>query len=118
MTGQVLSIFERSGVPDPLLPSLSIPVGSAMPDSRKDFDQLQKGMRAAWGFAEKNHLAVLTVAGDRNGAYLVIAPCAYLAALFGNDAGCWRKEPAKGGHTLEYWMAEREQFRVFWREVK
>ena len=122
MNANVVSVFDRVPPMEHLAPALNVPVGGPInghrqKDYRTDFDRLQADMASAWRFATKHHLAVLTVAGDRNGAYLVIAPSPKLKTLFGDEAARWRMDPATNGMRVEYWLGLIGNIRVFWREV-
>lgn len=103
--------------PEFLVPSLNITAGGAMADARHDIERLLADQKTAWDFARTKGLAVLTVAADRNGAYLVVAPSKDIYTLFGEECGQWRRH-VDAGTTIKYWLGCIGHIRVFWREVK
>lgn len=107
--------------PDYLLPSLAQPVGGPLlarpgSDARCDFDKLQADQRTAWEWAIANHIAPLTCAFDRNGAYLVLPPSPRLYAIFGKECNWWHQSTNNGLRT-QLWLGCIGHIRVFWREV-
>ncbi len=103
--------------PEFLKPALNLMAGGPMGDARTDVDKLLADQKAAWDFAKAKGLAVLTMAADRNGAYLVVAPSKDIYALFGEECGQWRRH-SEAGLLTEYWLGCIGHIRVFWREVK
>ncbi|WP_306603882.1 hypothetical protein [Azonexus sp.] len=124
MSAQIHALFHPGYAPEHLSPSLAQPVGGPIngqreKDHRCDFERLQKDQRTAWAFAQRHHLAVLTVAADRNGAYLVVAPAQRLLSIFDDECACWRSEPSNNGMKIEHWVGlANGNIRVFWRDVK
>lgn len=102
--------------PEHLSPSLTMPVGGPIPDARLDIERLMDDMKTGMRWAFSKHLAVLTMAVDRNGAYLVIAPHKHLRTLFGEECALWRREVSHGMAT-EHWLGMIGHIRFFWREV-
>ncbi len=110
-----------TATPEFVIPALAQPVGGPLTpggDVHCDLDRLFADMRTAWHFAERNYLAVLTIAADRNGAYMVVSPTARLAPIFGAECGLLRSEPPQNGVVVEHWLGCIGHIRVFWREVK
>lgn len=117
MTASIHSLAPTT--PEILAPSLCQPVRGPIngADQRLDFAALQDDMKLAWDFATAKGLSVLTVAADRNGAYLVVAPHPSIYALFGDECGQHRRH-VDHGLTTEHWLGCIGHIRVFWREVK
>ena len=105
--------------PEFLSPSLCQPVRGPIngADQRLEFASLIDDMKTAWDFAVAKGLAVLTVAADRNGAYLVVAAHPSIYALFGDECGQHRRH-VDNGMTTEHWLGCIGHIRVFWREVR
>lgn len=106
-------------MPELFFPSLCQPVRQPInsKDQRLDFDALQADMKMAWDFAVAKGLSVLTVAADRNGAYLVVAAHPSIYALFGEECAQHRRH-VEHGLCTEHWLGCIGHIRVFWREVK
>lgn len=102
--------------PEYLSPSLLVPVGGPIPDARLDIERLLEDMKTGMRFAAAKHLPILTMAADRNGAYIVIAPTKTLKTLFGDECAPWRREVSHGLLT-EHWLGLVGHIRFFWREV-
>lgn len=117
MTATIHSLAPTT--PEFLAPSLCQPVRGPInsADQRLDFAALQADMKQAWDFATAKGLSVLTVAADRNGAYLVVAPHPSIYALFAGECGQHRRHVGHG-LTTEHWLGCIGHIRVFWREVK
>lgn len=110
-------------IPEALAPSFQMvaagPINGRRPhDFRIDFERLTADMRTAWDFAALNLLAVLSISGDRNGAYMIVAPSPRLHDLLGDEASRWHQAPVKNGLVVEYWVGHLDHIRIFWREVK
>jgi hypothetical protein len=103
--------------PEHLAPSLVAAVGGPIRDARHDLDRLIEDQKTAMRFAIAHHLPILTMAADRNGAYLVVAPTRHIYTLFGDECAQWRRH-VDGAVTTEYWLGCIGHIRVFWREVK
>lgn len=117
MTASVHQLHHGASTPEFLYPALSITAGGPMADARTDIARLLDDQKTAWDFAAAKNLAVLTVAADRNGAYLVVAPSKDIYTLFGDECGQWRRH-TENGLLTEYWLGCIGHIRVFWREVK
>jgi hypothetical protein len=121
MTASIHQIHPQA-IPEHLSPAYFAPVGGPIngtrhADHRCDFERLQEDMRTAWAFATEHHLAVLQVSGDRNGAYLVVAPSAGVEKLFGEEICHWVARTGNG-MINELWLGCIGHIRVFWRTVK
>lgn len=118
---EIIDLPQPAACLEYFIPSLLQPVGGPIngdKDYRKEFDELQRDQRTAWEFAKRHGLAVLTVAGDRNGAYLVVSATPRLRQIFGEEAARWRWGESNGS-LVEYWLGLiDERIRVFWREIK
>lgn len=118
MDANVHSLRPAAVYPEFLAPSLNPPArGPINGEARMDVENLLADMKTAWDFATSKHLAVLTMAADRNGAYRVVAPHPTIYALFGDECGQWRQH-TENGLTTEHWLGCIGHTRVFWREVK
>lgn len=116
MTAQVIPMASSATCMEHLAPSLAAPVGGPIRDARMEIGQLMTDMQTAVDFCTAQHIPVLTIAADRNGAYLVVAPAAHLRVLFGDECTCWRR--GVSGHLVtEHWIGLIGHIRVFWREV-
>lgn len=103
--------------PEYLAPSLAVPAGGPIKDARCDLERLLEDQKEAMRFAIANKLPILTLAADRNGAYIVVAPARHIYTLFGDECGLWRRH-VDNGLTTEHWLGCIGHIRVFWREVK
>lgn len=107
--------------PEHLAPALSSPIPRGPinhgTDARYDIDKLLADQRQVWNWAVANSLAVLSVNGDRNGAYLCIAPAAHLQRLFGDECAMIQRR-TEFGLATETWLGVVGHIRVFWRDVK
>lgn len=103
--------------PEYLAPSLNPPSGGPIKDARADIDRLLEDMKEGMRFAIAQRLPILTMAADRNGAYLVVAPVKHIKALFGDECGLWRRK-VDAGMTTEHWLGCCGHIRFFWREIK
>jgi hypothetical protein len=108
--------------PEHLAPVFSWPAvggplnGSRERDARCDIDKLFADMRTAWDWAMCNHIAVIGVDADRNGAYLRVVHSTKLQHLFGDECAMIKRHTEAGLRT-EIWLGSIEHIRVFWREV-
>lgn len=91
--------------------------GHRQSDARTDIAALLADQRTAWDWAEANHVAVLSINGDRNGAYLFVAASRSLYTLFGEECA-WVKRSIERGVETTLWLGCIGHIRVFWREVK
>lgn len=103
--------------PEYLAPSLAVPAGGPIPDARLDIERLLEDQKEAMRWAINASVPILTMAADRNGAYIVVAPVKHIYALFGEECGQWRRH-TENGLTTEHWLGCIGHIRVFWREVK
>lgn len=103
--------------PEYFAPSMAVPVGGAIADARTNLEQLFEDMQTGMLYANTKHLPILTIAADRNGAYLVVAPTRDIYKLFGNECATWRRQ-VEGQMTVEHWFGMVGHIRFFWREVK
>lgn len=97
-------------------PAIGGPLVAQQSDARCDIEKLLADQRTAFAWAQAEHLAVLSMNADRNGAYLVIAPSARLAGLFGDEMACVLRRD-EGGVQIKFWMGCIDHIRIFWREV-
>ena len=113
-----MSVINHPSCPEFMAPSLISPPSVAINrDARTDIVALLNDQKSAWDFAVANNIAVLAVAADRNGAYLVVAPSKNIYVLFGDECSMWRRH-TDAGLTTEHWLGCINHIRVFWREVK
>lgn len=118
MSTQILALHSAATYPEMMYPSLNIVAGGPINgEARREVDSYLGDIKTAMDFATAKHLAVLTMAADRNGAYLVVAPHPTIYALFGDECGQWRRH-TENGLTTEHWLGCIGHIRVFWREVK
>lgn len=117
------AVFHEFPYPEHLSPVFDWPaVGGPLDatrtgDARCNIDRLLVDMSAAWDWAAANHLAVLSIDADRNGAYLRLAPAPRLRTLFGDECACIRRT-VEHGLQVERWIGTiGENIRVFWQEV-
>jgi len=107
-------------VPEHLVPAFIAPACTGQintADARHDIDKLLADQRQVWDWAVASGLAVLSINGDRNGAYLCIAPAEHIYKLFGEECAQIQRK-TQDGLCLETWMGLVGHIRVFWREVK
>lgn len=100
-----------------LSPAALPAVGGPIDDARCNIDRLFEDMKAAMRFAIRHSLPILTMAVDRNGAYLVIAPVSHVYTLFGDECSRIKSKP-EGGLMVEQWLGCMDNVRVFWREFR
>lgn len=86
-------------------------------DPRSCIDKLLDDQRRIFNWAQSEHLAVLSINADRNGAYACVAAQAALYKIFGDECAKVH-ERSENGVVLEYWIGLVGEIRVFWREVK
>lgn len=103
-------VFNWPAVGGPLAAS---PTG----DARLNIDRLMQDMRAAWDWAMANHVAVLSIDADRNGAYLRLAPSPRLRTLFGEECACIHSFPSHGLQVQRWIGTVGQNVRAFWQEV-
>lgn len=107
--------------PEHLAPAFSAPIPKGpindAGDARYDIDKLLHDQRQVWDWAVANRLAVLSVNGDRCGAYLCVAPTRNIYTLFGDECSQVQRK-TKNGLCTETWLGLVGHIRVFWREVK
>lgn len=109
-----------SYIPEHLAPAFASPLTKAPineRDARTDIDKLLADQRQVWNWAVANGLAVLSINGDRNGAYLCVAPAKNITVLFGDECAQVQRR-TEGGFCTETWMGMVGHIRVFWRDVK
>lgn len=116
MTAQIHSM-PGTTLPEYLAPSLAPAVGGPIQDARMDINDMIDDMREGMRWATAQKVPVLSMACDRNGAYLVVAPVKHIYTLFGAECGQWRRH-VENGLTTEHWLGCIGHIRVFWREVK
>ena len=107
--------------PEHLAPAFAAPIPrgaiNGERDARYDIDKLLHDQRQVWDWAIANRLAVLSVNGDRNGAYLYVAPASHIYVLFGEECSQIQRK-TENGLCTETWLGVIGHIRVFWREVK
>lgn len=106
--------------PEHLAPAFIAPLCSGQvnaADARYDIDKLLADQRSVWDWATAAGLAVLSINGDRNGAYLCVAPADHIYKLFGEECAQIQRK-TQDGLCVETWMGLVGHIRVFWREVK
>lgn len=103
--------------PEHLIPAFHPPVGGPIRFDFRNFETMMADLRTASDFARAQQLAILQMAFDRNGAYLVIAPSPRLYKIFGNECA-WVQRKVEHGLRIEHWLGCIGHIRVFWREVK
>lgn len=86
-------------------------------DARTNIDKLLADQRQVWDWAVASGLAVLSINGDRNGAYLCVAPAKHIYSLFGDECAQIQRQ-TRDGLCTETWIGLVGHIRVFWREVK
>lgn len=102
-------VFAWHGIGGPM-------TGNPDRDARCDIKAIFTDLRTAWDWAAAKHLAVLSIAADRNGAYLCLAASPVLHTLFGDE--CIRvTRIVQGTLATELWLGYIGHIRVFWREV-
>lgn len=101
-------VFHWPAIGGPLLPEQK--------DARCDIEKVLADQRAGFEWAQAEHLAVLSINADRNGAYLCIAPSPRLIDLFGEEMACIHQR-TEGGVQTKFWLGCIGHIRVFWREV-
>lgn len=114
---QTAPTWRTTPVPEILSPASLPAVGGPIGDARRNIDQMVEDMKTAMRFAIRNSLPILTMAVDRNGAYLVIAPVGHAREVFGDECGLISAKP-EGGMVVEQWLGCVDNVRVFWREFK
>lgn len=106
--------------PEHLAPAFIAPLSKGpldASDARHDIDKLLGDQRQVWDWAMAAGLAVLSINGDRNGAYLCVAPSEYIYKLFGDECALIQRK-TQDGLRVESWMGMVGHIRIFWREVK
>lgn len=106
--------------PEHLAPAFIAPLSKGpldASDARHDIDKLLADQRQVWDWAMAAGLAVLSINGDRNGAYLCVAPSEHIYKLFGDECALIQRKTLDG-LRVESWMGMVGHIRIFWREVK
>lgn len=109
--------WRTATVPEILAPAMVPAVGGPIADARLSVDRMFEDMKTAMRFAVRNNLPILTMATDRNGAYLIVAPASHIYDVFGEECGLLKRD-TEGGVMVEFWLGCADNVRIFWREVK
>lgn len=109
--------WRTATVPEILAPAMVPAVGGPISDARMNVDTMFEDMKTAMRFAIRNNLPILTMATDRNGAYLIVAPVSHIYDVFAEECGLLKRDP-EGGLMIEHWLGCADNVRIFWREVK
>lgn len=106
--------------PEHLAPAFASPIQrgpiNGRADARYDIDKLLADQKQVWDWAMTKGIAVLSVNGDRNGAYLCVVPTANIYELFGDECAQVQRK-SENGLLTETWLGLVGHIRVFWREV-
>lgn len=114
---QTTTNWRTASVPEILAPAMLPAVGGPIADARLSLERMFEDMKTAMRFAIRNNLPILTMATDRNGAYLIVAPVSHIYNVFGEECGLLKRDP-EGSLMIEHWLGCADNVRIFWREVK